>query len=144
MGTLCLNCRRLINRGDYCSSTCRSACHRLRARLAELHPSIGWFHELTRKYAPSAATGYRLVRHVLSDRWIYPRGNRKGWLSVDHGLAYRAAFRLYPWEIPSVDTPAIYGVCFVRRGQVLGTSEALLAGVWLVPVLPMPSPGSRF
>ena len=94
-------------------------------------------------HAPIAATGYRLLRDETDGQWVYPRGDRKGWLSVDHGLAYRSAFGLSPWEIPTVDRPAVYGLVFLRRGHVLRTPQALLAGAWLVPVLPIPSPGER-
>ena len=98
-----------------------------------------------REHAPVGATAYRLVRHETDGtRTVYPRADRHAWRSVEHGLVTRRAFCLYPWEIPTVDQTAIYALLFVARGQVFDTPRALLAGVWLVPVLAMPSPGSRF
>ena len=143
MVSLCLNCKRPIHRALYCSDSCRSAGRRLRGRLASLHPSIGRLLDLFCRHAPTEATGYRLLLARPEGRWVYPRGDRHGWRSVDHGLTFRSSFGLFPFEIPSVDTPGIFGVHFVLRGRELDTPPALLSGVWLVPVLMVPSPGQR-
>lgn len=143
--SLCLNCGGAISGGLYCGNRCRAAVRRLRQRLADLPPCIAQLYEAMAEHGPIGATAYRLVRYEEDGaRIVYPRADRHAWQSVDNGLVYRRAYLLFPWEIPSVDATAIYGVVFLRRGQVLDTPRALLGGVWLVPVLAMPSPGSRF
>ena len=110
---------------------------------SSLHPSLARFHALRCEHVPIEASGYRLSLVTPEGTWLYPGRDRRGWRSVDDGVVYRSAFGLFPFEIPTVDKAGVFGVLLVQRGRVLDTPPALLAGVWLVPVLASPSPGQR-
>ena len=144
MAGFCLNCgKRTKQSASYCCDSCRSAVRRLRLRLDGLPPSVGHLFDLLCDFGPIEATGYRLLYNSADGLWVFPRRDRHEWISVDEGTSYRSAFRLRPFEIPSVDTAGRYGVQFVRWRRVLSTPTALLSGVYLVPVLAAPSPGQR-
>jgi hypothetical protein len=103
--------------------------------LDELPPCMQVLFDLLRLHGPAVARGYRLIWHRDDGSTVpFPSGNRSEWRDSAGRLSWRRSFRLWPFEIPRVDFPGTYGVCFVGpRDAQLPTPEPLLDGVVVEP-----------
>ena len=143
----CLQCGKPLNKcrgrsARYCEAKCRAAQYRLQDLLDTLPASITTLYQRLREHAPEQARAYRLVRAQPDGIWQYPRSDGKPWRAFT-GRSHRPAFRLWPFEIPTVDRVAVYGVLLLGRHGLIARPQALLDGIALDPVLEHPSEGER-
>ena len=137
----CLHCGALLHpertrRAVYCTDRCRAAMVHLVERYFErLSPTAERLFQLLREQCPQEAIAYQLVLLHRDTAYRYPPSRRR-WIAYNGRPSYRAAFRLYPFEIPIVPLSAIYGLQLVSRHFVLPLPIALLPGVRLDPVRP--------
>lgn len=123
-------------RAVYCDSPCRALMgHLFRRQFDRLPASIERLFHALRKQAPAEATGYQLLLNHRGTVYCYP-SSRRPWTAFDGQRSQRAAFRLYPFEIPIVPLPTLYGVQLVTPHFILPLPPALERGVRLDPVRP--------
>ena len=137
----CLHCGALLHpertrRAVYCADRCRAAMAHLVERYFEpLSPTLERLFHLLREHAPDQAIGYQLVLLNRDTVYRYPPSRRR-WIAYNGRPSYRAAFRLYPYEIPIVPLSALYGLQLVTRFAVLPLPLALSHPVPLDPIRP--------
>lgn len=123
-------------RAVYCDDHCRAQMgHLFHRQFERLPASVERLFHALRKHAPPEATGYQLLLNYCGTVYCYP-GCRRPWTSFDGPPSQRAAFRLYPFEIPIVPLAVLYGVQLVTPHYILPLPIALSRGVRLDPVRP--------
>ena len=133
-----------MSRGQWLAISSRNAEPRnivLQDLLGTLPASITTLYQRLREQArrgPRLSPSARPARRHLA----VPAQRRQTMAGL-HRPQPSPAFRLWPFEIPTVDRVAVYGVLLLGRHGLIARPEALLDGIALDPVLEHPSEGTH-